>query len=41
MYKNDILTDLLGPLGGKPTVWVECLFADHIFDLAVLGPPDD
>jgi hypothetical protein len=32
--------DLLGPLGEKPTVWAECLFADPISDLAVLGEPD-
>jgi hypothetical protein len=32
---------LLGPLGQKPTVWAECLFADPIGDIAVLGPPDD
>jgi hypothetical protein len=32
--------DLLGPLGEKPTVWAECLFADPLSDLAVLGPPD-
>jgi hypothetical protein len=28
---------LLGPLGQKPTVWAECLFADPIGDIAVLG----
>ena len=32
---------MLGPLGEKPTVWAECLFADPISDLAILGPPDD
>ena len=32
---------LLGPLGEKPTVWAECLFANPVADLAVLGPPDD
>jgi hypothetical protein len=32
--------DLLGPLGEKPNVWAECLFADPLSDLAVLGPPD-
>ena len=32
---------LLAPLGQAPAVWAECLFADPIADLAVLGPPDD
>lgn len=32
---------LLGPLGGEPTVWAECLFADPIADVAVLGRPDN
>jgi hypothetical protein len=33
---------LLGPLGkAKPTVWANCLFADPLADIAVLGPPDD
>jgi hypothetical protein len=32
---------LLGRLGDKPTVWAECLFADPIGDIAVLGPPDN
>ena len=31
---------LLGPLGAKPTVWAECLFADLIADVAVLGAPE-
>ena len=31
---------LLASLGGEPSVWTECLFADPIGDLAVLGPPD-
>ena len=35
-YKN-----LLGPLGGKPRVGAECLFADPVGDIAVLGPPDN
>ncbi len=26
--------------GGEPSVWTECLFADPIGDIAVLGPPD-
>jgi hypothetical protein len=33
--------DLLGPLKQKQTrVWAECLFADPIADIAVLGRPD-
>jgi hypothetical protein len=31
---------LLGRLDGQPTVWAECLFADPISDVAVLGEPD-
>jgi hypothetical protein len=31
---------LLGPLGGAPTVYAECVFADPVADLAVLGCPD-
>jgi Trypsin-like peptidase domain len=31
---------LLGPLGGEPTVWAECLFVDPIADIAVLRGPD-
>jgi hypothetical protein len=31
---------LLGSIGGKPSVWTECLFADPIADIAVLGPLD-
>jgi hypothetical protein len=32
---------LLGPLGREPTVWAECLFADPIADVAILGGPDN
>jgi len=32
--------NLLAPLGAKPAVWAECLFADPIADIAVLGAPD-
>jgi hypothetical protein len=32
---------LLAPLGQKPSIWCECLFADPIADLAILGSPDD
>ena len=31
---------LLGPLDKAPTIWAECLFADPIADVAVVGPPD-
>lgn len=33
-------TNLLGRLGEEPSVAAECLFADPIADLAILGPPD-
>jgi hypothetical protein len=32
---------LLAPLDSEPAVWAECLFADPIADLAVLGSPDN
>jgi hypothetical protein len=32
---------LLAPLGGEPAVSAECLFADPIADIAVLGSPDN
>jgi hypothetical protein len=32
---------LLGPIGSEPTVWAECLFADPIADIVILGRPDD
>jgi hypothetical protein len=32
---------LLAPLGAQPEVWAECLFADPIADIAVLGSPDN
>ena len=32
--------NLLGHLGESPTVWAECLFADPVADIAVLGQPD-
>jgi hypothetical protein len=31
---------ILGPLGGETGVWAECLFADPVLDIAVLGSPD-
>ncbi len=30
---------LLAPLGGNPAIWAECMFADPIADIAVLGSP--
>jgi hypothetical protein len=32
---------LLGPIGGEREIWAECLFADPVGDIAVLGSPDD
>lgn len=32
--------NILGPLGAEPSVWVECLFADPVADIALLGEPD-
>jgi hypothetical protein len=31
--------NLLGPLGGEPTVWAEVLFVDPVANIAVLGAP--
>jgi hypothetical protein len=31
---------LIGKLGAKPTVWVECVFVDPVADIAVLSSPD-
>lgn len=33
--------DLLGPIGGKATVWAECVFVDPVADVAVLAQPDN
>lgn len=33
--------NLIGPLTGEKSVHAECLFADPIADIAVLGSPDD
>lgn len=33
-------SELVGPLGEKPTVWAECLFVDPVGDIALLGSPD-
>ena len=35
-YRN-----LVGHLDGDGVVWVECIFADPVQDIAVLGTPDD
>jgi hypothetical protein len=35
-----ICKKLLGPLGGEPTVWCDCLFVNPIADIAVLGRPE-
>jgi len=35
-----VYPDLLGALGGKPSVWALLLFADPVADIAVLGSPD-
>jgi hypothetical protein len=32
---------LVGPLGAVRTVWAQCLFADPVADIAVLGTPDN
>jgi hypothetical protein len=32
--------NLLGHIGESPSVWAECLFADPVADIAVLGEPD-
>jgi hypothetical protein len=32
---------LRGPLGSEPSVCAECLFADPIADIAILGSPDN
>jgi hypothetical protein len=33
--------NLLGPLRGEASAWAECLFADPVRDIAVLGEPDN
>ena len=35
-----IYANILGPLGAEPSVWAECLFADSVADIALLGAPD-
>jgi hypothetical protein len=32
--------NILGPLGAEPSVWAECLFADPVADIVLLGEPD-
>ena len=39
--QEETYPNLLGPLGGKRTVWAQCMFADPVADIAVLGQPDN
>jgi hypothetical protein len=39
--EDPIYENILAPLGCEPTVWAECVFADPVGDIAVLGQPDD
>lgn len=39
-YAHERAFPLVGPLGGEPSYWVECLFAAPIADVALLGEPD-
>lgn len=32
---------ILGPINGGLGIWAECLFADPVADIAILGEPDD
>jgi hypothetical protein len=38
--KDRTFANILGRLGEEASVWAECLYADPVADLAVLGPPD-
>ena len=38
--QEETYRSLLGRLGEEPTVWAQCLFADPIADITVLGQPD-
>jgi hypothetical protein len=40
-YLEERTYKLLARLGAEPDVFAECLFADPVADIAVLGPPDD
>jgi hypothetical protein len=40
-YIEERTYQLLSSLGSEPSVWAECLFADPISDVAVLGSPDN
>jgi hypothetical protein len=33
--------NVVGPIGGTPAIWAECVFVDPIADLAVLAEPDN
>ncbi len=40
--KDEKTYQLMAPLGKRePKVWTECMFADPVADIAVLGPPDN
>jgi hypothetical protein len=39
--KKRTYANLLGLLGEKPIVWAECLFADPVAGIAILGSPND
>jgi hypothetical protein len=39
--EGDTYAWLIGPVGGQPEIWAECLFIDPVGDIAVLGPVDD
>jgi hypothetical protein len=38
--KERTFTKLLGPVGGRSTVWAECVFVNPVAELAVLAMPD-
>lgn len=41
-FMNELIYQTpLSPLGSQLSVWAECLFADPIADIAVLGSPDN
>jgi hypothetical protein len=40
-YLNEKTFKLLAPLHREASILTECVFADHVHDIAVLGPPDD
>lgn len=40
-FQHERTFKLLAPIAGQRSVYAECLFADLVSDLAVLGSPDD